>query len=52
MLPKEERLPREAGQFWREEIHMRVETIIGGTMVKKSSLTLYGGDGSPFVYMF
>ena len=48
MLPKEERLPREDAQFWREDTHMRVETLIGGTMVEKSSLSLYGGDGSPF----
>ena len=38
----------EAAQFWREELHIRVETLIGGTMVEKSSLTLYRGDGSPF----
>ena len=27
---------------------MRAETLIGGTMVEKSSIYLYGGYGSPF----
>ena len=38
MLPIEEKLAREATQFWREDIHMRVETLIGGTMVEKRFL--------------
>ena len=48
MLPKEERFTREVAQFWREDTLVRVETLIGGTMVEKRFLSLYGGDGSPF----